>query len=456
MRPVSIDEAARAVNGTIKLVGELKKRDIVFVTMDSRKACENCLFVCIKGERVDGHDFIGDVFSKGAAAVLCDHIPETACEGVYIVAENTVEALQRLAEWYRGTLSVKVVGISGSVGKTSTKEMVASVLSAGFKVLKTQGNYNNEIGLPLTVLSIEPSHEVAVLEMGISDFGEMRLLARIARPDICVITNIGQSHLEALKTRDGILKAKTEMFEYRNPDGPIFLNGDDDKLSTVTDVSGTKPVFYGFSENNFAHPENVESLGLAGTKMTVCLGDNKFDAKIKMIGNHMVMNAMAASLIGEYLGMSNEKIREGLENAETIGGRSHLIAHGSGFVIDDCYNAAPTSMKAAVDSLCLAKGRKVAILGDMFELGEDTESMHRDMGVYAVSKPIDKLICVGTISKNMYEGAKGTKSACEVVYYETMEGLMERLEAEILPDDNVLVKASNGMHFSKLVEALTK
>lgn len=454
MREITIDEAVKAVGGSKQIAGAPKLTGISGVTMDSRLVKSGDLFVAIKGERVDGHDFMAEVFDKGAAAVLCDHVPENVKNGVCILVDNTVKALQDLAEWYRQSLDVKVVGISGSVGKTSTKEMVASVLSAGFSVLKTKGNYNNEIGLPLTVLSIEPENEVAVLEMGISDFGEMRLLARIARPDICVLTNIGQSHLEALGTRDGILKAKSEMFEYRNPDGPVFLNGDDDKLSHVKDINGTKPTFYGFSEGNHIHPENVESLGLAGTKMTICIGEDKFDASIKMIGNHMVANALVAAAIGNYLGMTNEQIREGLANADTIGGRSHLIPRGKGFVIDDCYNAAPTSMKAAVDTLCLATGRKVAILGDMFELGKDSDAMHYDMGVYAAGKPIDMLICVGENSRHMYEGALSKKPVFEVIYCHSLEDLLSKIDSFISADDNVLVKASNGMHFSEVVDRL--
>lgn len=479
MKKISIEEVVNAIGGKLAIVGntavDIENRIISSVIMDSRIAEKDCLFAAIKGERVDGHKFIKNVFEAGAAAVICEFVPEDV-PGVFIQVENSVKALQDLARWFRGTLKTKIVGITGSVGKTSTKEMMASVLSAKFKVQKTLGNYNNEIGLPLTVLSIDEDTEITVLEMGISDFGEMRLLSSIAKPDVCVITNIGQSHLENLGTRDGILKAKTEIFEYRNPEGPIFLNGDDDKLITVSDVAGTKPVFFGFGENNFAHPENVESLGLEGTKMTVVLGDERFDASISMIGRHMVSNAMVASAVGRYFGMNFEEINEGLKKATTISGRSNLISFGKGFIIDDCYNAAPTSMKASLDTLCLAKGIKVAILGDMFELGKDEKEMHRDCGVYAASKKFDKIIAVGNLCRNLFEGAvcelkknagedepavqdnvnEFSDGVTDCFYFATVEELLLKLPTLVSKDMNVCVKASNGMNFKTVVEALTK
>ncbi len=454
MKNISVALAAKAVGG--KIVGGTGEEIISSVTMDSRLVEKGSLFVAIKGERVDGHDFIEAVFEKGAAAVFCDHVPENA-RGACIVVDNTVAALQNLAQWYRQTLDIKVVGITGSVGKTSTKQMVASVLSASFNVLKTPGNYNNEIGLPLTVMMLGEEHQVAVLEMGISDFGEMRLLARVAQPDICVITNIGQSHMEALGSRDGILKAKTEIFEYRKKDGPVFLNGDDDKLITIADVDGTKPVFYGFGENNYARPVNVESMGLKGTKMDIIIGEKKFSAAISMIGNHMVANAVVAAAIGDYLGMSSDKIVEGLKAADTVAGRSHLIPYGDGFIIDDCYNAAPTSMKAAIDTLCLAEGKRVAVLGDMFELGSQEKEMHREMGVYAMDKDIDTLIAVGELSKNIYDGAKETNSrGIELIYFKDVEECKAGILKYIKPGDNVLLKASNGMKFKDIISYLTE
>ena len=450
MKKITIEEVRIATGARLTGSGD---KAISSVVTDSRKAAEGSLFVAIKGERVDGHDYIGDVFKNGAAAVLCDHVPD-GVNGPCLVVDDTVKALQDLARWYRTTLDIKIVGITGSVGKTSTKEMVASVLGAAFNVHKTIGNFNNEIGLPLTVLDIGEDCEIAVLEMGISDFGEMRLLASIAVPDVCVITNIGQSHLENLGTRDGILKAKTEMFESRNPAGPIFLNGDDDKLITVRDVAGTAPKFYGFNESNYAHVKNVVSRGLNGTDMTVVLGEREFDASISMIGNHNVANACVAAAIGEYFGMSTVEIVKGLKDATTIAGRSNLIPLKNGFLIDDCYNAAPTSMRAAIDTLCLGEGKRVAILGDMFELGSDEAAMHREIGEYAGTKPIDTIVCVGDLSRNIYEGALNGQCR-DVRFFKTLDEVLEALD-EIVSDAGViLVKASNGMHFNRITEKIT-
>lgn len=452
MRRFGFEDVVNATGGT-PVNSERVVRKITNVTMDSRKVVQGSLFVAIKGERVDGHDFIKEVFSKGAAAVLCDHVPEGVI-GPCVVVEDTVKGLQEVARWYRSTLNVKVVGITGSVGKTSTKEMVAAVLAEKFNVLKTIGNYNNEIGLPLTVLSIEEDTEIAVLEMGISDFGEMRVLSRIACPDICVITNIGQCHLEFLHDRDGILKAKSEIFEFMNPEGRIYLNGDDDKLVTVTEVKGIKPTFFGLKNTNDVYPASKESMGLGGTRMRISLRGSLFDAEIHMLGDHMVSNAMAASAIASDLGMDKNQIAAGLYTAKTIDGRSNLIPKGTGYIIDDCYNASPASMMAALDTLNLATGRKVAILGDMFELGPDSDNMHAAVGRYAVSIGIDKLVCVGENCRHMYSAALKEKGTTGIGYYTDLESLLKNLRIEIKEGDNVLVKSSHGMGFAKLVEAL--
>lgn len=244
MPGMTIENIAAACEGTFVGDRNLVTKEIAGAVTDSRQIQKDYLFIPIKGARVDGHDFIPQVFEKGALVVLSDHaLPEET--GPYILVSSTTEAMKKIAAFYRTQLSCKVVGITGSVGKTSTKEMIASVLEQRYKVLKTEGNFNNEIGLPLTIFKIRAKHEVAVLEMGISDFGEMHRLAAMARPDIGVITNIGLCHLENLGTRDGILQAKTEMFDHLQVDGTVILNGDDDKLSTKKEVNGKPVIFYG-------------------------------------------------------------------------------------------------------------------------------------------------------------------------------------------------------------------
>ena len=457
MRPMSLTEAAKAVGG--KLVNSNDEAFICGASIASNKINKNDLFVAIKGERTDGHKYINDSFKNGASAALCTFVPDDV-SGPCIVVDNTVKALQDLSRAYRDTVKAKVVGITGSVGKTSTKEIMASVLSAKFKTLKTEGNLNNEIGLPLMVLRIEDEHEVVVLEMGISDFGEMRLLSSIAKPDVCVITNIGQAHLENLKSRDGILKAKTEIFEYMNPDGAVFVNGDDDKLVTIGEVYGRKPVHFGFSGNNYVYPENIVYNGYHGSEFTLCLNGRRFDNKLFIIGEHMVLNAAAAAAVGEYLGLSDEDIQRGIKNATTISGRLNLIGYNEGYIIDDCYNASPKSMMASLDTLCLGEGRKIAVLGDMLELGDDSEKMHFEVGKYAAEHEIDVLVAIGPLSKAIYDGAKSLEESKtllkESFYFADLDAFTSKMDEIFKKKDNILLKASNGMNFSKIINLLNK
>ena len=264
MKHMSLQEITAACRGVYHGDPAAAVREVSDVVIDSRKARKGSLFIAIKGARVDGHSFIPQVMEKGA---LCS-VSEQDLGDVdypYIRVSSCEQALKDIAEHYRRSLDIKVVGISGSVGKTSTKEMIASVLAQKYSVLKTEGNYNNEIGLPLTVFNIREGHQIAVLEMGISDFGEMTRLAKIARPDICVFTNIGVAHIESLGSRDGILKAKTEMIDYMNPDGDVILNGDDDKLRGFTPQNGISPVFFGLDPSCPFHAEQITSRGLKGT-----------------------------------------------------------------------------------------------------------------------------------------------------------------------------------------------
>lgn len=434
------------------------------VELDSRKLQEGYLFLATKGERVDGHSFISQAFEKGCYGVVCEKLPEKMV-GPCILVEDSFKALQDIAAYYREQLTVKVVGITGSVGKTSTKEVIASTLAEKYKVLKTEGNFNNEVGLPLTVLKIRDEHEVAVLEMGINHFGEMHRLSRIAKPDVCVITNIGQCHLEFLGDRDGVLKAKTEMFDFMNPDGVVCLNGDDDKLITVKDVHGKSPVFFGKGENCHIRAMNMENYGLDGSSAYVderkladsgLLPDahmaengNNWQVRIHVPGEHMIMNAMAAVAVGRVLGMSAEEMVAGVAKTSSVGGRSNIIRDDKLTVIDDCYNANPVSMKAAIELLDTANPRKVAILGDMGELGEDEKKLHHEVGSFITHKNIDVVICIGDLAEEIYLAAKEGTAQC--YYYKTKQDMMEQASKLIREKDTVLIKASHFMGFSELV-----
>lgn len=451
MKNMTLKKIAEACGG--ELCGDEESlAEAVSVEIDSRKVAAGGIFIATKGERVDGHDFIDQAAERGALGIVCEKRP-MACKIPYILVEDSFRALREIAEYYRKQLSITVVGITGSVGKTSTKEFVACVLSQKYAVLKTQGNFNNEVGLPLTVLSIRDEHEVAVLEMGISDFGEMHRLSKIAGPDICVITNIGQCHLENLHSREGVLQAKSEIFDFMNPKGNIFVNGDDDLLAGIRPKNGAKLVRFGKDPQNEIYAGDVFHKGLLGSQMVIHMGTQVLPVNIPLPGEHMIYNALAAAAVGDCLGLSGEEIKAGIAAAEAVGGRSHVIALPGRTIIDDCYNANPVSMKAAIDLLTTALGRKIAILGDMFELGVREKELHEEVGVYAASKNLDVIICVGSLSASMYEGACRTENG-KVYYFETREQMLGGLEELLRPGDNILVKASHGMHFEAVVEAL--
>ena len=362
--------------------------------------------------------------------------------------------MKKIARFYRRSLDIKVIGITGSVGKTSTKEMIASVLAQKYNVLKTEGNFNNEIGLPLTIFKIRDEHEVAVLEMGISDFGEMHRLAEMANPDVCVITNIGLCHLENLIDRDGILKAKTESFEHLTANGMAVLNGDDDKLCTKTEVNGRQTVFYGIGEGKEIYATDVEAIGLTGTKAVIHLPDAKFAVEIPIAGEHNVYNALAAVGVARELGLTAEEMKRGIESVQTIGGRSNLIHRNGLTIIDDCYNANPVSMKASIDVLSKAPGRKIAVLGDMGELGADEKALHYSVGEHFAGKGIDMLFCAGELSREIAEAVKTSSPTTEVYHFITKEELSEVLKEQCKEGDTILVKASHFMNFPEIVKAL--
>lgn len=462
MKNMTLENIEKACGGRYIGTEAEKKTEVLGVVIDSRQVESGYLFVAIPGEKVDGHKFIPDVFAKGAAAVLSEQQLEDPA-GPYILVESTTKALRDLAEYYRKSLDIKVVGITGSVGKTSTKEMIASVLSEKYRVLKTEGNYNNEIGLPLTIFKIRAEHEVAVLEMGISEFGEMHRLATMANPDICVITNIGLCHLENLKTRDGILKAKTESFAHLKKDGIAILNGDDDKLSTIRQVGDKEPVFYGMEEKmeyredakKSVYATGVENLGLYGMQARIHTPEGERDVRIPIPGEHNVYNALAATAVGLSLGLSLDQISSGILKAKTIGGRTNLLNTGSMTVIDDCYNANPVSMKASIDVLATAEGRKIAVLGDMGELGENEKKLHYEVGEYLAKKEINVLFCAGELSEEIAKAAQKESKTCEVYYFKTRDALLEQLLPFLKKGDTVLVKASHFMEYPKIVKALT-
>ena len=453
MKNLTLENIARVCGGTYYGPADKLQEEVMSVITDSRKAEEGCLFVPIVGERVDAHKFIPQVMEAGALATLSERVLDNA-DFPYIAVESSLQAVKDIAEFYLEQLQIPVVGITGSVGKTSTKETIASVLAQKYRVLKTDANFNNELGLSLTVFRLREEDEMAVLEMGIDDFGQMHRLAKIARPETAVITNIGWCHLENLKTRDGILQAKTEIFDHLRENGHIIINGDDDKLSTVGTVHGIKPVHFGLDEKNEYYADEIESQGFRGISCRIHTPQGSFSALIPIPGRHMVYNALAGTAVGCMYGLTLEQIKQGIETLQSVSGRFHIIETGKYTVVDDCYNANPVSMKASLDVLKEAKGRKVAVLGDMGELGTDEAALHAEVGTHAGTCGIDALYCAGPLCEHLAKAAKEADSKLEVRHFADRESLMAELPKLLQDGDQILVKASHFMEYGKIVEML--
>lgn len=455
MRPLTIEKIAEVTGGRYCGPARLKNDRVTSVGIDSRDLEPGGLFVCIKGRRVDGHDFAAGSVESGRAKVCLAERP--LGDVPHILVESTTRALCALAEYYRTLFSIPVVGIVGSVGKTTAKEMTAHVLSQRFLTLKTPANLNNEIGVPLTLLSLCEEHEAAVIEMGISDFGEMGRLAKMVRPDICVFTSIGYCHLDNLHDLDGVLRAKSEVLNFMDSDSVAVMNGDDEHLRSFD--PGIPKVTYGMGEGCDIRAENVENLGFDGVSCDICFDDERVFTLIPAFGSHIVYGALAAAAVGRILGESGEDILRGIAHYRPVGGRANVTDTGHVTLIDDCYNANPNSMAAAVRSLgtirplSAAGGRRVAILGDMKELGADSPELHAAIGRVAAECGIDCVVCCGVDAKHIYDSylENGGEKA---IYYKELPALIEELDRFVESGDVVLVKASHSMGFEEIVSKL--
>lgn len=440
------------------------KTEIENITTDSRAVTPGALFAAIPGERTDGHLYIASALEKGAVCVLAERIPEDfpAEEAQKVIlVPSTLRALMELAEFYLKQLNIPVIGIVGSVGKTSTKEMTASVLSTKYQVLKTEGNFNNELGLPLTVFRLRERDEIAVLEMGISDFGEMRRLAKIARPDLILMTNIGTCHLDHLIDRNGVWRAKSEVFAYAKEGAKALLSGEDDILSGIHEVGGIHPLHFGlsrvdaFGQANDYYADEIEDHGFEGSSFRIHLPEvpEGFPAELKIPGRHMVQNAVAAAAAGALLGLSVDEIQRGLQEARNISGRFRMLNTNGRTFIDDSYNANPMSMKAALALLEKANGngRKIAVLGDMGELGEESEKLHAGVGDFAASLAIDAVYCTGEKSKGIIDQMKKAESRQDICWFADRAEMVDYLKSSLKEGDVVLFKASHFMHFDQIL-----
>jgi len=456
MEPITIQEILEAVDG--KLLGEEINLSMTVdrVDTDSRNIHAGSLFIPLQGERFDGHAFINDALESGSAGCLLARERTSYLPGkFYIKVNNTQRALRDLARWYKSRFDIPFIGVTGSVGKTTTKDMVAAVLGEHYKVLKTEGNLNNEIGLPMTLLRLNHSHEICVVEMGMNHAGEIDYLSAIVEPDVAVITNVGDSHIEHLGSRENILKAKCEIFNHMKPGGLAVLNGDDELITTLQGTLPYKVIWYGKSEGAEYRATELESDGESYLRCKVDTPNNHCNIEIPALGDHMVYPALVAGAIGEYFGMSREEIERGILHFAPTKMRMNILRRQNGItILNDTYNANPQSMRAAINVLADSRSSwKVAVLGDMLELGPFAPGLHSGVGECLGKAGVDCLVAVGEMSAHIAQGARD--SGVPVVYHILDKEEAKPLwEAILRPDCTVLVKASRGMRLEELTAQL--
>ena len=448
MTPCTARELCAAVGGTLL---QDSGAPVTGVTTDSRAVQPGQLFIPLVGERFDGHAYISKALDGGAAGCLTAREPETLLPGkLYIQVADTRLALKALASWYRDKFDLPVVQVTGSAGKTTTKEMIASVLSQRYNTLRTEGNFNNDIGAPLTLLRLMPEHQAAVIETGMNHFGEIRYLGEMVRPDIAVITNVGDAHIENLgNTRQGILRAKCEIFENLTPEGIAVLNGDDELLNTVTLPQTI--LRCGVGDGCGVRVTDIDDRGLEGVACTVTIEGEHYRLTTSAPGRYMIYPMAMAAAIGRRLGLTGEEIAAGVAAYTTVGSRLHLIRlPGERLVIDDCYNANPQSMAEGLRMLAASPAQhRVAVLGDMGELGQLTAQAHRDMG--ALTRRLG--LTAVAVGEKMHAL---TETDPQAQWFATVEEAMPAIRQLFTPGTAVLVKASHAMHFERIVKELEK
>jgi UDP-N-acetylmuramoyl-tripeptide--D-alanyl-D-alanine ligase len=452
MQPMTVTEIAAVVSGVWWNPCE-QVPAISAVSTDSRNITPGCLFLPWVGEQFDGHNFIDAALDAGAAGCLCAKLPQDIRpDKFYIKVADTRLALRDMASAYRDKFDIPFVQITGSVGKTTTKEMIAAVLGAKLNVLKTPENFNNDIGTPLTLFGLSPEHQAAVIETGMNHFGEIEYLGAMVRPDIAVISNIGDAHIEYLGSRGGILKAKCEIFEHLKDDGIAILNGDDALLDTVT--LPQRIIRCGQSEHCQVRISDILDHGVNGITCTVTSEKDVYHLNIPAPGEHMAYAASIAVAVGEVLGLSKEEIIRGVAAYAPIGSRMHILRLSDGRVLlDDCYNANPQSVSAALEVLARTEcERRVAVLGDMGELGDLTEQAHFNAGALAAMLGIDFVVAIGSKAVKIADGA--AMGGAEVLHFATREEAMPTLREQLQPHTTMLIKASHAMHFEEIVKEL--
>ncbi len=454
MQKLSVNEILTATGGTL-LCGD-SNMEITNITTDSRTVECNNLFVPLVGERTDGHNYIKNIFEKDYVACITHKdipLPENSC---VIKVKDTLKALGDIAAFYKEKYRIPTISVTGSVGKTTTRDLLHAALSSKYNTVKTKKNYNNDIGVPLTIFTQEKDHQRAVIEMGMNHFGEIEYLSNIVRPDVAVITNIGMAHIANLGSQEGILKAKLEITKYFNENNTLIVNGDDKFLRTIRDTNPIyKTIYFGIDNpENDVYAKNIVNKGLLGIEFIAVVNSKEYKVYVSQIGVHNVYNALAAICAGLVFDVPIEDAIKGIADCEYTSDRLELLQNGDTEIINDCYNASPDSVKAALAILPHStKKRHIAVLGDMLEMGEFADKAHYELGEYVIKNKVDTLITAGENAKFIAEYVK--KAGMKEVYSfnTTQEAAMFCLEY-VKPNDCVLVKASHGMHFEKIVDVI--
>ena len=423
------------------------------VCIDSRVTKEGDLYVPIIGERTDGHIYIERALEKCVATLTSIHNDVVVSDKPYIKVDNTIKALQDIGSYIRNKFNIPIVGVTGSVGKTTTREMIATALSAELNVYKTSGNQNSQIGTPITLTRMTSDAEAAVLEMGMSEEGQMEILSAMVKPDICVVSKIGVAHIEFLKTKENIRKEKLSITSHMNKDGALFLNGDDEMLEEIKDKTGVKTFCYGTKEWCDYRAENIHMENYQYVYDYVHK-DERIKVVLNALGKHNVIDSLAGLAIADYMKLDVKKAAKQFENFQGL--RLKLIhIPGKYTIIDDTYNASPDSMKASIDVLDELEvpegGKKLVVLGDMFELGENSEKYHKEVGEHLVNKKIDDLIVVGELSQHIADVVEKSDSNTKCYRFKDNGEVALYLLSVMRKDDIVLLKGSNGMHLDEIV-----
>ena len=456
METITLAQLLEAVNGKLLGGNQELSTPILRVDTDSRTIHPGALFIPLVGERFDGHAYINSALEGGAIGCLTARERESYREDkFYVKVSNTQRALRDLAAWYKGRFQIPFVAITGSVGKTTAKDMIASVLSTRYRVLKTEGNFNNDVGLPLTLLRLNREHEICVLEMGMDKFGEIDYLAEIVKPEVGIITNIGDAHIERLGSRENIFKAKCELLPHVQKNGLLILNGDDALLSTLRGHTPVPAVFFGQQEGLEYRAQAVSGDGVSHIHCLLTTPHMEREVKIPALGEHMVYPALIATAVAERFGLTPSEIQQGLTQFVPTKMRMNVLHRGHGItILDDTYNANPQSMRAAINVLADGPGSwKVAVLGDMLELGPFAPALHTGVGECLGKAGVDCLVAVGEMSKYIAQAAR--ESGVPMVYHcADRQAAKVILDQVVREDSTILVKASRGMKLEELTAYL--